>query len=102
MKINLNPYADHTLQDDSWSQIAKEFYKANLMRKELAKRETFLKEKLKALSGNKSSRGGEFAFSKVEREGAVDYKEIVIQQLPQLNLEPYRKQSTFSWKITKL
>lgn len=102
MKINLNPFADHALKDESWAQVAKEYYKTNLMRKELAKREIFLKEKLQVLSDHKSARANEYAFSKIERTGPVDYKAIVEEQLPGLNIEPYRKDTIFMWKITKV
>jgi len=102
MKFKINPYKDHAVMDDDWESIAHEYFTINKQRKNLAKREEFLKEKLQVLSMDKSARTAKYAFSKIERIGAVDYKRLVAEHASDVNTDPYRKDTTHSWRISRI
>ena len=51
------------------------------------------------LSGGSNSKGGGISLCQVSRKGAVDYAKV--PELRGVNLEPYRKASSISWRITR-
>ena len=102
MTFKINPYKDHAVMGEGWESTAHELFTVAKQRKTLAKREDFLRDKLQALSMDKSARTAKYAYSKVERGGSVDYKLIIEEHLNTLDVEPYRKQVTFSWRITRI
>jgi hypothetical protein len=57
-------------------------------------------QELRVLSDNKSSMGGSFIYECTLRQGNVDYKSI--PELKSINLEKYRKEESFVWKLFKV
>jgi len=90
---------DFIKRDKLWINIAREAYKAKMLRKQYEDMEAELLAKLKEVSQDKSSIGGGFKFQCVERKGSIDYSSIEL--LKTIDLEPYRRDSTKSWKLEK-
>lgn len=84
--------------DDIWIQCAISWKECSQKIKELEKEEESLRKKLIFLSGESNSSGAGISLCKVERKGNVDYSSIPC--LKGLDLEPYRKESSSSWRIT--
>lgn len=61
--------------------------------------EEFLEKELLEMTGNKNAIVGNFKITKVTRRGSIEYDRI--PQLQGLNLDPYRKTFSTSWKITQ-
>jgi len=98
--VEVNLYADHQKQSQEWIDLAKELHETKQMLKHYKLQEAKLRDKLKALSNNKSSVGGEYVFTAIERLGNINYKEI--PELKTVDLDLYRKESYLSWKLTKI
>lgn len=98
--ITVTPLSDHVQQKTDWITIARKLYKLRQMKKELALQESALSDQLKALSDNKNSKGGGFAFSCFMRKGSVQYSKI--EELKAIDLELYRGKTVAMWKLTKI
>lgn len=85
-------------QKTDWVQVAREVYKAQQYRKRYEELEKALLAELIQLSDNKEAYGGGFKLEQIVRKGSVDYKSIPV--LKELNLEPYRKESSSYWKLS--
>ncbi|CAB4133810.1 COG5377 Phage-related protein, predicted endonuclease [uncultured Caudovirales phage] len=84
--------------DDLWGQCVSQWHTVHAAIKELEKEEEELKNQLIFLSGESNSRGAGISLCKVVRKGAIDYAKVPI--LKTIDLEPYRKPSITSWRIT--
>lgn len=100
VSINVNLYPDHINMDSSWIEIAQECRKIQTIRKSIEVKEELLIKKLKELSMGMSCKGGGFIFTRTLRKGTVDYSRI--PQLSGIDLEPYRKSQTESWKLDQI
>ena len=85
-------------QKADWVQVAREVYKAQQYRKRYEELEKTLLAELVQLSHNKEAYGGGFKLEQINRKGSVDYKSIPL--LKDLDLEPYRKESSSYWKLS--
>lgn len=88
----------HIIRQNEWIDKARECMLVQQRRKELENQEKILLIQLKELSEHQSSKGGGFVYTATERKGAIDYESIDV--LKGINLEPYRKESTLTWKLT--
>ncbi len=84
-------------QSKAWENVAKEAYKAHKKRKEYEELEKKLLAELKEVSSNESSEYGKYRFQKIERKGSVDY--MSIPEIQSIDLDSYRKKSSFCWKL---
>lgn len=100
LSIAIETNSDHIARQSDWISIARELYKLHQIRKELAKEEKKLQQKLLILSNNKNSKGGGFLFTCILRKGSVDYAQV--KELQGIDLEPYRKDSVVTWKLSKV
>ena len=88
------------VQNKEWIALAKEAFEIQNQRKYYQAKEKELLDNLKALSDHKNATGGEFMFISIERKGTIDYKNI--PELKLIDVEPYRKDSCLSWKLSKI
>ena len=86
------------LNDKQWVSIAQHLYNTQQQRKELEKIEKELSQKLQALTETDYKSLGGITYSYSLRTGAIDYSAIPI--LKTIDLEPYRKQSIKTWKLS--
>ncbi len=93
----------HVTRGKTWINLAKSTYIIQQFRKLVEEKEEHYLNALKNLSQEESSRGGEFKFTKIDRKGVVNYKEIPALQsiLRAIDLEKYRGKSSTAWKLTK-
>jgi putative phage-type endonuclease len=88
------------LSDDAdWNKLSKEWLSVNEQIAWLEEQEKALREALISKTAGKNSKGCGVALSKVVRKGNVDYGKI--PELAGVDLEPYRKKASESWRITK-
>lgn len=85
--------------DEVWSMAAESWIRCHNELEELKAREEELREQLVCLSGKTNAMGSGIRISRVLRKGNIDYKNI--PQLQGLDLEPYRKPTTESWRISQ-
>lgn len=85
--------------DDLWLNCAGEWKEINFQIKKMTEREEELRKKLISLSGEYNCKGAGISLCKVERKGNIDYSKI--KELKGVNLEPYRKTSSSSWRINQ-
>lgn len=91
-----NEYIERT--DDIWKQYALRWKHLNQAIKTLQTEEEELRAQLIQLSGGSSARGADISLCKVLRKGNIEYTKIPI--LKGMDLEEFRKPSTYSWRIT--
>ena len=68
--IEVNLYPDHRQQDQNWIDLADKLHEIKQMLKFYKAEESKHLSKLKALSNNKDSIGGQFVFTMTERPGS--------------------------------
>jgi putative phage-type endonuclease len=85
-------------EDDLWKQCATQWMTLVQEMKEMEKREEDLRKQLIFLSGESNSKGSGISLCQVRRKGNIDYSKIT--ELKGIDLEPYRKPSSDSWRIT--
>ena len=100
ISATVTPLGDHVQQKTDWITLARKLYKLRQLKKGLATQESYLADRLKGLSDNKSSKGGGYAFSCFIRKGSVQYSKI--EELKSIDLEPYRGKTVVMWKLTKI
>jgi hypothetical protein len=96
--IELNP--DHEDRGGEWLEVANMLHKKQIMKKHFAHQELELLKRLKELSEDCSSKGGDFVFTKIVSKGNIDYSKI--KELKKVDLEQYRKEDIAKWKLTKI
>jgi len=85
--------------DDAWIIAALAWLEVNEKIKQLQAEEESLREELVSISNDNNNKGGGIAMAKVQRKGAVNYG--IIPELKGVDLEPYRKASSSSWRILR-
>ena len=91
---------DFVLREDlDWEYISEQWKNAKEQLNESEKKENELREKLIQLSNDKNSLGNGVKLSKILRKGNIDYS--LVPELKNIDLEKYRKEKTFMWKIYK-
>jgi hypothetical protein len=85
-------------RDEQWIAAAQEVFNIQQKIKVMESQEAILIEKLKAITGELNSIGGGFKFETIMRKGSVEYNNI--PQLKGVDLERYRKASSFYWKLS--
>jgi putative phage-type endonuclease len=86
-------------QSDEWKQSAEAWIEVNEQLKILKDKEKEARERLIALTNNKSSKGAGVKALRTIRKGNIDYNQI--PEIKVIDLEPYRKSSITTWRITK-
>lgn len=86
-------------QDEEWTNAVSRWLEVDERIKNLQTYEESLREDLIMLSGDNNSLGGGISLSRVTRKGAVNYG--LIPELRGIDLEPYRKDSSSSWRILR-
>lgn len=81
-----------------WKQCASKWNLVNSAIKHLQEEQEELRNQLIALSGQSNTKGAGISLCQVTRKGVVDYSKI--SELKSVDLEPYRKPPTSSWRIT--
>lgn len=90
---------DYIERDDAlWDQCATRWKEVTRGIKELEKDEEDLRKQLIFLSGESNTKGAGISLCQVQRKGNIDYSKI--ECLKGVDLEPYRKGSINSWRIT--
>ncbi len=84
--------------DALWSECAARWKTLTTSMKELEREEEDLRKQLVFLSGESNTKGAGISLCQVQRKGNVDYAKV--PELKGVNLEPYRKSSINSWRIT--
>ena len=97
INISLSPYSNHIERGDRWITKATELYKVKQAILQLEHEHKKLLAELKELSDNTNSRGGNLVFTRSERLGSVQYKDI--PQLKGVDLNPYRGAPVEMWKL---
>lgn len=92
---------DFVKRDQVWIVAAKEAFKAQQIAKEAEKAKEQAFKVLKELTGETASRGGGFVYSYNTRKGPIDYEKVVTTflNLPEKDLEAFRKPESRSWKL---
>lgn len=85
-------------QNIKWISVAKKAHELSTLRKNYQRLEDECMDELKELSNGQNCTGGIFRFMSIERKGSVNY--AVIPELKGMDLECYRKESSFAWKLT--
>jgi hypothetical protein len=98
--FSLNLLEGYAQQGETWVSVAQQLYEAQQLAKYYANLAEQHKKQLKELSGDKPAHGGEYKFDFTERKGSVDF--LAIPGIKEMNLEPYRKESTKAWSLTKI
>jgi putative phage-type endonuclease len=89
---------DYTPRDDElWKLHAIRLLSIDQQIKQLMQEREIEKNALISLCGESNCRGAGISLSKVKRAGNVDY--ALIPELKNVDLEPYRKPATISWRI---
>ena len=83
--------------DSDWKKLASEWSTITRQLADLEKKEKSYREALIAKANGMNARGCGVSLSKIVRKGAVDYKKI--PELIGIDLEPYRKDPSESWRI---
>jgi len=89
---------DFVFRDDkTWIECAENYKQIKETLKALEEEEERLRKQLIFLSGDVNSKGAGLSLTKIERKGLVDYSKV--PELKGVDLEPYRKASSSSWRI---
>ena len=90
---------DYIQRDDPvWQQCTLRLKSLVDMIKDLEIEEQEVRKQLVFLSGESNSKGAGISLCKVIRKGNIDYS--LVPQLKGIDLEPYRKASSSSWRVT--
>ncbi len=87
------------IKDKEWNDIARKAHEVHEVVRHYEKIKKELFDQLRDLSQDQSCQSDEYKFLKIERKGTVDYDSITVLKL--INIEKYRKPSTFAYKLTK-
>lgn len=86
-------------QDDTWTQPAAHLLELEREIEELEKEKEHFRKHLIELAGGQNSEGGGIRLNRIIRKGSVDYGKVPMLQ--GVDLDPYRKSYSESWRITK-
>jgi putative phage-type endonuclease len=92
-----NDYTERN--DEQWLDLASEWKCVREGIKYLEKQEEEIRKKLIQLTGESNSRGAGISLSKITRKGNINYS--IIPEIKNIDLEPYRRDSTYFWKINE-
>jgi len=85
-------------EDELWVECCTKLKSVIAQKKSLEEQEEALRNQLIYLSGESNTKGGGILLCQVEKRGNVEYSKI--PELKGMDLEPYRKPSSLSWRIT--
>ncbi len=80
-----------------WLETADSLFKIKMQLKRLRENDATISKKLKELSGGKTAKRGRYEYTCSARRGPINY--ATVPQLQGVNLEPYRKSETKTWKL---
>lgn len=90
---------DYALRTDKeFLQAEYDYLSAKKDRQDAEEREKRLREELIRLSGDQCCRGSEVRLTKYVTRGRIDYGSV--PSLKEIDLEPYRKPNSVSWRIS--
>ena len=84
--------------DATWTNYALRWKCLKDAMEKMEKEEEQIRRELISLAGQSNTKGGGIRLCHVQRKGAVDYSKI--PSLKGIDLEPYRKASSSSWRIS--
>ena len=97
-KMSCRDY-DYRDEDEEWLEQAKAYLEAEEQLKKWELEVSMHRSKLEDLAGGYSVSGGGIILQKVLRKGPVDYSKV--EALQGVNLEPYRKPASESYRLIK-
>jgi len=80
-----------------WEALASDYKEVARQMRSLEEQQQKIREALVELSGQSNAKGAGLSLLQIQRKGAVDYARI--PELHAVDLEKYRKDSSFSWRI---
>lgn len=81
-----------------WISVAQKLAEVNSSLQQLKEKKDDLVSKLKKLSGEVSSYGDRYAYTKIVSNGRIKYSSI--PELKKIDLEPYRGKEIEMWKFS--
>lgn len=89
---------DYSLRDDmEWRLCCHEYAQAAAAVKQWEEKQEKARQNLIKLSSGFNTKGGGVRLTKIHRRGSINYSAIPV--LAEMDLEPYRKPATESWRI---
>ncbi len=85
--------------DNEWAYYSEQYIDIKSEIRKLERQQEKIKNKLIHLSGESNSKGGGISVSKITRKGNIEYS--IVPELKEVNLEQYRKDDYFFWKISE-
>lgn len=99
MNISIAPNSEYVKRKRDWIEKARALYKMQQTRRAIVKEEERLKSEFTVLSEHTNSKGGGFLFTQIARKGSIDYN--LITYLQTIDLEEYRKDTSYYWQLGK-
>ncbi len=88
------------MSSQNWKSLADEYKKLDSQSKECERRKDEIKDLLMQISNSENATGHGISLQRIERKGIIPYSSI--PQIKEMDLEGFRKPSTFSWRISDL
>lgn len=99
MELTIDLYKDFAEKDDRWAELAGQALEAQRLAKYYTDEARKLIGALKDASGDTSCHGGVYLFERIVRRGTIDF--MSIPELQDRDLEKFRKEDTYAWKLSK-
>jgi len=90
---------DYQQGTKEWTKLAKDLLTVKEIIKEMENQEKEMTASLISMSGNQNTTADGVKFTRSFRKGNVDYS--AIQELKDVDLEKYRKESSITWRLSK-
>jgi hypothetical protein len=88
------------MSSQNWKSLADEYKKMDAQSKECERRKDEIKDLLMQISNSENATGHGISLQRIERKGIIPYSSI--PQIKEMDLESFRKPSTYSWRISDL
>ena len=96
---SINLYKDYVERDEKWAELAGQALETQRLAKYYTDEAKKLIEALKDASGDASCHSGDYLFERIVRKGSIDF--MAIPELQNRDLEGFRKEDTYAWKLSK-
>lgn len=87
------------IDSQNWKSLVDEYKKLDAQSKEFELRKNEIKDLLVQISNSENASGHGISLQRIERKGIIPYSSI--PQIKDMDLESFRKPSTFSWRISE-
>jgi putative phage-type endonuclease len=88
------------MNEDEAILLAEEYKNLAEVEKSADKRKKEILATLTEMTGGKPADIGKYKLTQVEREGSVDYKKVVEENLPDVDTSPYKKAGSSYWRLS--